>query len=119
MILNNFQKIFKKSFFGGGVTKGQKFFFRFLAVSGHSESILIFSDFLQNRSDRGGGGAGGDQKSSFAIKPALVLRGDFIMVPPFRLGTKFRGGWFPPLKRLRGDCPLSSPAVSAHGTNKI
>ena len=30
--------------------------------------FLIFSDFLQNRSDRGGRG-GGDQKSSFAILP--------------------------------------------------
>ena len=32
----------------------------------------IFSDFLQNRSDRGGG-AGGDQKSSFAIKPVMDI----------------------------------------------
>ena len=48
-----------ESFFWGGVTKGQNFFFRFLAELGHSESILIFFDFLQNRSDREGGGAGG------------------------------------------------------------
>ena len=35
--------------------------------------FLIFSDFLQNRSDRGGEGRGGDQKSSFAIKPKRTL----------------------------------------------
>ena len=68
----NFQKIFEnfsKFFSGGGVTKGQKFFFRFLAELGHSESILIFSEFLQNRSDRGG-----DQKSSFAILPSILQK---------------------------------------------
>ena len=60
----NFQKIFENfsKFFSGGGHQGAKFFFRFLAVSGHSESILIFSDFLQNRSDRGGGGGGGGPK---------------------------------------------------------
>ena len=67
MILNfkNFLKSFQ-SFFGWGVTKGQ-FFFQFFAVSRHSESILNFSNFLQNRSDRGGGA--GDQKSLFVILP--------------------------------------------------
>ena len=67
-----FLKIFL-SFFRGGVTKGQKFFFRFLAVSGHSESILIFSDFLQNWSDRGGRGGGG----------AKILACDFTKIDAF------------------------------------
>ena len=67
MILNfkNFLKSFQ-SFFGWGVTKGQ-IFFQFFAVSRHSESILNFSNFLQNRSDRGEGR--GDQKSLFVILP--------------------------------------------------
>ena len=69
--MNFLLKNFQKNFFLGGVTKGQIFFFRFLAVSGHSESILIFSDFLQNRSDRGGGGAGGGPKILVCDKTRL------------------------------------------------
>ena len=55
---NKILKIFL-SFFSGGGHQAAKKIFRFLAELGNSESILIFSDFLQNRSDRGGRGVGG------------------------------------------------------------
>ena len=74
MNLNNFQKIFKKNFeiffkyFSGGGHQGAKnFLFQFLAVSGHSESILMFPIFC--KIDPVGGGIEGDQKSLFAILP--------------------------------------------------
>ena len=62
---NFFLSFFHVSDDSGGGHQGAKFFFRFLAVSGHSESILIFCKI----DPIGGGGGRGDQKSSFAIKP--------------------------------------------------
>ena len=105
MILNNFQKIFEKFFFGhnwkkfffeifnfldvsddseqlskkifesffrgGGHQGAEIFFFQILAELGHSESILIFSNFLQNRSDRGGRG-GFTDAGSFTLFMAYL-----------------------------------------------
>ena len=54
---NFWKKILKifLSFFRGGVTKGQKIFFRFLAELGHSESILIFFPIFCKIDPIGGG----------------------------------------------------------------
>ena len=68
MILKNVQKIFEIFYWGGrGVIKGQ-FFFSISRRLSHSKSILIFPIFCKI-DPIGGGGAGGDQKFSFAIKP--------------------------------------------------
>ena len=63
MILNNFQK----KFFWGKI-----FFFDFLPFQAILSQFWFFPIFCKIDPIGGGGGAGGDQKSSFAIKPLNV-----------------------------------------------
>ena len=68
MILSNFQKKFE----WGVLYCLRVIFFQFLAVSGHSESILMFP--ISCKIDPVGGGIEGDKKSLFAILPYFANR---------------------------------------------
>ena len=63
------EQLSKKFFLRGGHRGAKNFLFQFLAVSGHSESILMFPIFC--KIDPVGGGRGEGTKFSFAIKPVL------------------------------------------------